>query len=536
MRLAPRVLMVLVAFLPVSAAAVDVELGASAEAVYDDNVFRTSDNPKEDASFRLSPKLRVKSQDTKLGASLFYIPTYEAFATYTDANNWTHQLGTTFDYAAGEKTTLTLDNQFRVLDVLNYTDDDTIDEGVPTIPNNDIEREQVILDDATFNVSHQISSHWTSDTNLGFSSFNADRRNTVDSMTVSAFQNFNYALDAADLVGIGGGVVVQMFDEVTTLPASNTFVYRLFGSWAHEFGDSTTLSVRVGPAYIVTDQDNAPFQSTGNDEYPYILVDRDTTVGQLNQRQNVNIDDFGQGLTDATPVPAGSVVVPDSGQCVGAAATALFEGSRCAFHRLLRNDAAFPAEQAPIPTITSSLTDVTLLGSNSGSDDGQFTVFGEVLLTQRWTPLLSSTLSYSRSESTASGQGTTTIADTVSLLTVWRPSELWDLSARASYVRRKSPTALSRTFLEVTGDAGLTSFDIVQLTGNAVFVEDNNSVDTERWGITARAARRLTRHITVAARTAYSNQSSKHTSRNPNNFSNFTAILGFQYDFAPFRF
>jgi hypothetical protein len=95
---------------------------------------------------------------------------------------------------------------------------------------------------------------------------------------------------------------------------------------------------------------------------------------------------------------------------------------------------------------------------------------------------------------------------------------------------------LSRTFLEVTGDTGLSSFNIVQLTGNARVVEDNTSVDTERWNVAARAARRLTRHITVSGRASYSHQSSTHTSRNPNDFSNFTAILGFQYDFDPFRF
>ena len=70
----------------------------------------------------------------------------------------------------------------------------------------------------------------------------------------------------------------------------------------------------------------------------------------------------------------------------------------------------------------------------------------------------------------------------------------------------------------------------------ASVVEESTAVDTERWSIYARAARRLTRHISVSIRSQYSLQISDDTSRNPNDFGNFSVALGFKYDFDPFRF
>ena len=51
-----------------------------------------------------------------------------------------------------------------------------------------------------------------------------------------------------------------------------------------------------------------------------------------------------------------------------------------------------------------------------------------------------------------------------------------------------------------------------------------------------RAARRVTRRISASLRLSYSDQQSQNTSRNPNDFGNFLAIVGVKYDFDPFRF
>ena len=115
MRLARTLSFLMIPLVPVTAGAVDVNTGAEVDLVFDSNVFRTSDNQKEDGSFRFTPSLGIVSNDTPVGVDIMYRPTYEAFFTYTDANDFSHDLQTTLDYEASEQTELTLSNRFRIL-------------------------------------------------------------------------------------------------------------------------------------------------------------------------------------------------------------------------------------------------------------------------------------------------------------------------------------------------------------------------------------------------------------------------------------
>ena len=126
----------------------------------------------------------------------------------------------------------------------------------------------------------------------------------------------------------------------------------------------------------------------------------------------------------------------------------------------------------------------------------------------------------------------------MSLFTRWLPSELWDVSFRANYVRRSSPTNLSRTFAVVQSEFCPTcvTLPLVSQTGVSNSVTSSNAVDTDRWGIYARAARRVSRHLTVSFLASYSQQITGNTTRSPDDFGDFLAMLGFKYDFDTYRF
>jgi hypothetical protein len=72
--------------------------------------------------------------------------------------------------------------------------------------------------------------------------------------------------------------------------------------------------------------------------------------------------------------------------------------------------------------------------------------------------------------------------------------------------------------------------------GSALVIQDSENIDTHRWAVVARAARRISRRLTASARVSYSDQRSAHTGRSPNDFGDFLAVVGIQYDFDPFRF
>jgi hypothetical protein len=503
-------MLVSAALLPTTAAAVDVDLGARVEAVYDSNVFRTGDDAKQDGSFRFTPIIRIAGATSKFRGDIRYEPTYEVFTTYSDINDLTHLVLNTFVWAPTEKTDIQLSNSFQAIDVLNFGDPDTIDEGTTPVPDNDIRRERIHLFGSGLSIAHAISPRWESNSDLAFNLFDAERRNTVDSKTISGAQSFSYGLTAADRFGGGGSVTAQFFDEVTTLPSSKTFIYQLFASYVRNFGESTTLSVRIGPAAIHTIQKDGSGSTTAT--FPSF------------QR------------TD------GSFMVPDPQECVEDARAGrpldpvLFEGSRCNIDQRVQFDPSMPNSTESLQWLALNAmdeTDVTISGSNAGSNDVRWTIFGEVALTHLWLPTLASTLSYNRSDNTANGQGGSAIADTVVFSTSWRPSELWDVSFRANYVHRSSPTDLSRTFIQVDIDPVT---GLVTSNGRSLQVSASNNIETDRWAVFLRAARRISRRMTASARFSYSDQTSSHTGRSPNDFGNFLAVVGIQYDFDPIRF
>ena len=180
---------------------------------------------------------------------------------------------------------------------------------------------------------------------------------------------------------------------------------------------------------------------------------------------------------------------------------------------------------APTPTPLSFLDDTGTGGSSS-----DWTFFGEAALNKRWSPRLLSTLTYRRTESTASGTGSATL-DLVSLSTSWKISELWDGGLRADFTRRESTAPLQQTLI-VVGDAAPLGYpdraQSVGLTATTV----KQSLATNRWGVAARMSRRLTKHIRASLRYTYNEQSSKtDTAGSSSDFSNHLVTLGVEYDF-----
>jgi len=530
---------ILAATWPLSASAVELDLGLGTELVYDNNVFRTADGQSGDGSLRLTPSIGLVQSFENAKFDVYYKPTYEAFMTDTTANGFTHFLSNSIEYRVNPKTTVEASNLFRVQDVLNYEDANTVDDDTAPLPSDSIRRDQFILNDTAFTLTRAMSARWTANTDIGFSLFDpGSRDNTVASKTVSATQSFNYQMNTANRFGVGGGAVIQMYDGINSLPGNDTYIYRLFGSYQRTFGESTTLSIQLGPAFIVTKQNSA--SGTTSATFPFQTVDRDMTVAELQDSGvPITFDFTVQGLTPDTVIPAGSVVVPNPIECNSPnfGVTTLFTGEDCFNSLVLRNDPSIPSEYDAIDDILKSETSVVVQGSNRGTDDSSFSLFGEVTLVHNWTPNLYSQLSYNRSQSAAAGLGATAIADSVSFFTQWLPSPLWDVSMRASYVKRKSPTDLSRTFLQVTRDPDPMSdtAGLVQLNGFSTYFEDSKVVDTNRVDVAVRAARRLTQHITVSGRLGYGYQSSVDASQYLADFSDFTAMLGFKYDFDPFQ-
>lgn len=540
MRLAQTAFSLLLMLLPAAAGAVDLELSGEAVAGYDDNIYRTSGNETGDALFRFTPVIGFSSQESKLGWRLRYRPTYEIFPQHTDADNLTHRLWGTIDYALDDKTAISLSETYRRLEVLNYPYDDGVDDESNVVPDQDISREKIDINDGSFRLSHAFSSKWTGYTGASYRLFYTTRKNSGNSKSFSGSQSFQYALDAANDVGLGGSVTVQMYDGFEYQPANNSFFYSLFGSWERRFGEGTTLNIQVGPALVHTDQDDLQVDVTGEvPTYPHVYVPDQIYSDDL-MDVYPSFDPDGNpnpwlegGVFGPLPltIPEGSVLVPSVASC--GSFNYVAGSDRCAVRIVI--PASDPLAQvihplAPNPPATVPLN---LVGSDKGASGYKFTIFAEAKLTQRWTPTLRSSLEYSRRDSTASAQGSGTVQDLVSFVTVWQPTERWDLSLRGTWLKRNSPTGVSQ---QVLGVDPSNPYPFPMLNGDLSYVEAKEAIDTERWSVFGRIARRMTRRTTMTLRLSYADQHTRRSDRNPNSFHNFMALVGVRYDFDPIRF
>ena len=180
----------------------------------------------------------------------------------------------------------------------------------------------------------------------------------------------------------------------------------------------------------------------------------------------------------------------------------------------------------------------TYVSGSGGGSDTEVTVFGEVSISHHWLPELSSRASYIRSDSGATSLGSSTISDHAMVETIWNPTRRWDLQVRGDWLRRKSANDIPIPIVVIDRDTPLVAFanDVVTSTG-LVADTTNDSVDTEYWRVSGRAAYRTSRRSTVSLRASYQHQDTdRGSSRSNSSFENVIVILGFRYDLDPFHF
>ncbi len=136
-------------------------------------------------------------------------------------------------------------------------------------------------------------------------------------------------------------------------------------------------------------------------------------------------------------------------------------------------------------------------GEPSDTDAG-WDFFAEGLLSRRWTPKQVSTLTYTRTDSTTSGLGSS-VLDIVTLLHNWRIAERWSASMRFDFTQRDST------------------------------VDD---ADISRWGTRAEVSYRITRHLRAGVRYSFNKQdSTEDTAARLSDFDDHIVSFGLQYDF-----
>ena len=350
-----------------------------------------------------------------------------------------------------------------------------------------------------------------------------------------------HSLTARDQVGVGGGATWQRFEGVRGQSQTDTFIFRLTGSWIHNFGQDTELSLQGGPALIYTDQESG--RSVTDDLYPHKLVTSMKSIAKAYAAIGLSVPVDAMYI-DGTPVVdpsidigAGSVLIPEAGTCQmsGVKGEIVFDRSNCSYNVIVDSILGPPGVAMRIST---AMTSLDYVGNSGGLSDTEVTAFGEVSISHHWFSGLSSRASYTRSDSGATSLGSSTVSDHATVETIWNPTRRWDLKVRGDWLQRKSATNTSNTFVVIDTDmppiAG--AVGVVSSTG---LVADNfdDSVDVDYWRVSGRAAYRTSRRSTVTLRASYQHQDThRGSTRNNSSFDSVLVILGFRYDLDPFHF
>jgi hypothetical protein len=180
---------------------------------------------------------------------------------------------------------------------------------------------------------------------------------------------------------------------------------------------------------------------------------------------------------------------------------------------------------------------IPVTNSNPGGEsDSEITGFVDLVLTQRWSPTLSTALRYSRQQGNASGLGGTVIVDAVSLSTAWEFLERWQLSVRGDYARRQSAFDIAQTYDVVSGQTlpGGSAVNVAGRTGSAFNSTRGVEIDTDSWGIGGRITHQLFKTTSIYVQARYGEQDSRSSTLGADSdFENFLATFGVRHVFEP---
>jgi hypothetical protein len=473
----------------------DLQLGLAGSAEYDDNVLRSPSNKEDDFVFRITPKVSFIEDEGKFHWDLRYWVPWEKAIETDRIDGFRHFVSADARRYVGQRT------QVFFKDVFSYSESVTsfsvFDEsGAPTVGT---ERTPVYRNSATLGVQHGFTPRLTG--NLAFSHrlFESDVARRSDNMVYVGNTNLHYALSSQHRLGGGAAATYQDLEASNdgSIAPSQAFFLNIYGSWVWTIDETTLFELTGGPTFVKNEQDAPAYELSGQPVIPYAQSRGAFYIYDFNNCDQVNSQWV---LSGCSPL----LLVPD----------------------------ADDQETIRSATTTLSFVDDTGIGGSSSN----WTFFGEAALTKRWSPRLLSRLMYRRTESTASGTASATL-DLVSLSTSWQISELWDVGLRADFTRRES-TAPTRETLLVVQEANFGAADpLSAFNGSAESIgftsrKVNRALDTNRWGVSARMTRRLTKHIRASLRYSYNEQDSKSdTAGSDSDFSNHLVTLGVQYDF-----
>lgn len=388
-------LVLAVAALPASA--VELELGLTGRAGWESNLFRSSNHEESAFSGAVGPDVRVRERTRALDVGLWYRMFYEEFAQESGLGNFEHYLSSDGTWRATPRDTFSFDQSYIRTDSLTQL----TEIGVTGLASNQLvsQRDTVERNAVHGGYTRMLSPLWQLTVGADNINYWYEDPTDSDSRSTSGSADVTHLITPRHRVGAGVAYTRQDFEDTEFTNGSGTSFAQLYALWAWEVSQTVSFASSIGPRLAIPDdlEDTAPSPSV-----PLLGVG----------------SGFGLAVDPSTcPAFRPGVVRFDSRSCspVGGPIV-LVRGSSV---RVRDFDFLVPREQP----------------------DENLGFFGRLSLSKRWEHV-TTTLSYERSASAASGLAASTDLDVVSLRTDWRPRRQWRVTGIASWEHQVSSSEI----------------------------------------------------------------------------------------------
>ena len=237
-----------------SAEAGEVLLSVDSRIGGDSNVFRTSDDRKQDGFFAFSPQLSVRELNRELNYSFGYRPTYETYFETSNIDGFDHKAYGNLTWRASPVDRITLGSDYTNNRRVRFEDDSSPSDPVVNLEGN--ARERVRRANAQLSYSRELNSVLSVYAAASFGDVDYSRSESVDSRGYSAQVGTNYVLTPLTVVGLSGSLRHRDSDPGSGFQASQqTQIWNVSVSVQRELTPTLTVSAQAGPSFIRSNRD-----------------------------------------------------------------------------------------------------------------------------------------------------------------------------------------------------------------------------------------------------------------------------------------
>lgn len=496
-------------------------------------VVQEEEIPKEDDfSFRTGPDLRVREAQGDLTYDLKYRLRYEEFVRLNGISDFDHAVDASLAWNATDRLTLSASNVFVDSASLGAATEFLGTTPAQALIDPDIvvraTRERVQRNAASTSARYRLGPLWELTVSGDHEYFEYEDEFNADSMSINGSAQLTRGVTRRLVAGFGGSVQRQEFTyDVANVDDSGTSFAQAYAIANYQISPTLRLAASAGPALSMPDDVET--------EDVEVVSFQPWDITTCPQQDGTTVVPLGQALFQTLGRAGGCRVLVRTGAELGVQPG---------------NDNPFVPTVSPLQL--SERVAIPFEG-DTGIEDS-LTYFARVSLEKQWK-LWNATLTYSRSASSGSGLGTSTIVDAFSSELRWTPTQRMTLRLRGGMTMQSAVSEVNQQLVSVVpgvrnvtfqgaledGDGDPTNNPVVQVTRPAVVPipqavisgeKIDNPIDVRSYRVELRGDYRVSHNLSANGSASWYRQTNSNEFQDSNR-EEFRVVLGMTWTFDP---